>query len=92
MECHDARTLMLFARSSEAVDAAEKAALQQHLDGCPDCAARAQAERHADEALTKLMQDVPVPADLKGKLLKRLADDRPAKPWRWLASAAAVAC
>jgi hypothetical protein len=88
MECHDARILLTFVeRKSEAVDAAERAALQQHLDLCPDCAARAHAERQADEALGKLMLDVPVPADLQGKLLKRLAQQRPSKAWRWAAAA-----
>ncbi len=91
MECHDARILLTFAqRRCEKLDASEHAALQQHVDGCPDCAARIQAEHQADAAIGRLMLDVPIPADLKGKVLKRLAEQRLGKPWRKPATVAAL--
>jgi hypothetical protein len=91
MECHDVRVLLTFAeRRCELLDAEERAALDQHLDKCPDCASISQAERQADQIIGQLMVDVPVPSNLKGKLKHRLAAERPRKPWRWIAAAAAV--
>jgi hypothetical protein len=92
MECHDARILLTFAqRKAEDLDPAERSALQQHLDKCPDCGMMAQADRQADATLAKLMQDVPVPADLRSKIMKRLAAERPARPWKAMAAAAFLA-
>jgi hypothetical protein len=91
MQCHDIRLLLAFTqRPCESVDAAEREAVAQHLKGCPDCAAFAQAERTLDDALGQVMRDVPAPADLKPKVLKRLAASRGRGRWKWSAAAAAV--
>jgi hypothetical protein len=82
MECHDVRLLMTFQRGCENLDAAEHAALQQHLEKCPECASLTQAEQRLDQALGQLMRDVPVPADLKQKVLHRLAAERGQSPWK----------
>jgi hypothetical protein len=91
MECHDVQQLLAFVnRPSEELDIGERDALRDHLEKCPDCHARLQADRRADEVFAPLMRDVSVPADLKGKILNRLSAERP-RPWKtWLAAAAAV--
>jgi hypothetical protein len=92
MECHDVRLLLAFTeRPCESVDAAERAAVAQHLNGCPDCAAFVQAERALDDALGQAMRDVPAPADLKPKVLKSLAASRGTGRWKWSAVAATAA-
>jgi hypothetical protein len=79
MECQDIRALLAFHdRPGDELDAAERAALAKHLESCPDCAAQAAAERSADQAIGKVMRDVPVPAEAKQQLLKRLADEKKA--------------
>lgn len=91
MECQDARLLLAFSeRRIEAVDAGASAAIVQHLSVCPDCAAFAQAERAADEALGQAMRDVAAPAELKAKILRRLAAGNRRAKWPWFAAAAAV--
>jgi hypothetical protein len=83
MECHDVQQLLAFVnRKSEDLDAAERAALREHLDKCPDCSARNQAEQRADETLGVLMRDVPVPAGLKQQVVKRLGAERGAARWK----------
>ena len=58
MECHDVRLLLTFSeRRCEQIDAAERNAVAQHLNGCHDCAAFAAAERAVDESLGQLMRD-----------------------------------
>ena len=91
MECHDIRLLLAFAqRSCEQLDAIEREAIAEHLHSCPDCAALAQAERHVDELLGQVMRDVPVPGDLKQKVMKRLTAQPRRVPWSGLAVAAAL--
>jgi Putative zinc-finger len=91
MECHDAQQLLAFVnRPSEELDAAERDALRDHVANCPDCSARLQADRRADEVFGPLMRNIAVPADLKEKVLQRLSAERP-RPWKpWVAAAAAV--
>ena len=92
MQCHEVRLLLAFTeRPCESVDAAEREAVAQHLKGCPDCTAYAQVERALDAALGRVMRDVPAPADLKPKVLKRLAASRGGLSWKWPAGAAAAA-
>lgn len=92
MECHDVRLLLAFTqRPCEAVDAAEREAVAQHLKGCPDCAAFAHVDRALDDVLGQAMRDVPAPSDLKAKVMKRLAASRGAGRWKWSAGAAAAA-
>jgi hypothetical protein len=64
------------------MDAIEQAAARQHLAACPECAALAQSERRVDEAIASAMRDVPVPADLQQKVLKRLSSQRARFPWK----------
>lgn len=92
MECHDARMLLNFAyRGCEELDATEGDALQQHLAQCPECAALVQADRQLDETIGQAMRAIAVPADLKQKVLTRLAVERPRLPWKRLSYAAAAA-
>ncbi|MSQ93396.1 MAG: hypothetical protein EXR98_02445 [Gemmataceae bacterium] len=92
MECQDVKQLLAFAdRKCAELDAPELDSLKQHLETCPTCAEAAQAERALDDAVGPVLRDVAVPADLKAKVLKRLAAERGAVPWkRVLAAAAAI--
>jgi hypothetical protein len=96
MDCKNARLLLEFVHPGSAeLDAAEAEALHQHLAECPDCAAQAREERRADEHLGRAMRDVPVPAGLRERLLKRLTVERDRWYRRWIvrgvAAVAAVA-
>ncbi len=83
MECHDVQQLLAFVnRKSEDLDAAERDAIREHLDKCPDCSARADAEQRADETLGVVMRDVSVPAGLKQRVLNRLTAERGAARWK----------
>jgi hypothetical protein len=93
MECQDLRQLLAFLeRKSEELDAEEHAALQKHLDACPDCAALAAQDRSADQAIGLALRNVAVPAGLKQHVLQRLAAERgtPWKRWAFAAAAAVV--
>jgi hypothetical protein len=77
MDCNTARLLLEFARRRAAeLDAAERAALDNHLLHCRSCAALAGAERRADEALGRAMRAVEVPPGLKKMILDRAAAAR----------------
>jgi hypothetical protein len=77
MDCKSARLLAEFFRLHGAeLEPAEAQALQHHLHDCPDCAILARAELEADLHLGRAMRDVPIPADLQGRLLKRLSAAR----------------
>jgi hypothetical protein len=76
MECKAVRLLLPFLPPHAELDAGDAAAVRDHLDGCPDCAALAQTERHVDERLGQAMRAVPVPPDAKDRLLRRLAAER----------------
>jgi hypothetical protein len=81
MDCATARLLLeCSGRHAAELDAAEAEALERHLAGCADCAARAGAERHCDEALGRAMRQVEVPPGLRRQLLDRLEKDR--AQWR----------
>ena len=85
MNCQDVHQLLAFAdRKAEELDQPERDALKQHLEKCPDCAEQSLAERRADALVGAAMRDVPVPADLKQKVLKRLAAERGGVPWKWM--------
>jgi hypothetical protein len=77
------------------LEVGEAAALESHLHACPDCAAVARAARSADEVLGRALRDVPVPADLRTRLLAHLDAERDARyrrrSQRWLGAAAAAA-
>ncbi len=77
MDCKTARLLLEFDRPRAGeTDAAETAALEQHLAGCPECDSLARAERGVDRAFARAVQAVEVPAGLRGRLLERLERDR----------------
>jgi hypothetical protein len=81
--------LALQRRGGDAIDPTERAALQQHLDACPDCTALAHSEDAIDDALGTAMRAVTVPAALKQRVLTRLALTQPRR-WPRVAAAAAV--
>jgi anti-sigma factor (TIGR02949 family) len=89
MECHEVRVLLALTRRGDAIDPTERAALQQHLDACPDCAAHSQSEQVVDAALGSAMRAVAVPAGLQARLLTRLTASRPRR-WPKVAAAAAA--
>ena len=92
MDCKNARLLLEFARPGGAeLDGADAAALNQHLAECPDCAAQAHEEQRADEHLARAMRDVPIPAGLSDRLLKRLTIERDAWYRRWIVRCVAAA-
>lgn len=73
MDCKSARLLLDFARPHACeLEAEEAAALESHLDHCPDCHSQARNERQLDECLGKAMRQVEVPAGLRDQLLARL--------------------
>ena len=94
MDCNTARMLLEFHRPHPAeLDEQEADALESHLHDCRECAQTARMEREADEHLGRVIKEVPVPADLRERVLKRLAMDR--RSWlrrhvRVWAAAAAV--
>src|SRR6267142_1662781 len=93
MDCNHARLLLTFARDHADLDQSEADGLEEHLGQCPECAAAFAAEQRADAALAKAMNDVPVPAGLKERLLAKLAK-LPRTRWswrRWIVSTAAAA-
>jgi hypothetical protein len=91
MECQHVQQLLAFVdRKCEELDASDRDAVRHHLENCPTCAELAQAERHADDTLGALLRDVPVPADLKQKVMNRLAAERGGVPWKSGLAAAAV--
>ena len=90
MECHDIRLLLAFTRpGSDAIDKAERAAVEQHLEGCPDCAALVRSEEAINGAIGAAVRKVPIPAGLKARVLAKVAAARP-RPWGQIAAAAAV--
>jgi hypothetical protein len=89
MDCTSVRWLVTLTRSDE-LDEAERQAVSAHLSGCSECSALAEAHNRLDDALATAMHRVPVPADLKGRILERLARARRPRPWRWAAAAAAL--
>lgn len=92
MDCKAARLLLEFSRPAPAeLEAGEADALASHLADCPDCDAVHQAESAIDARIGRAMRDVPVPADLRGKLLARLATDKDVWYRRRLLRVAAVA-
>lgn len=77
MDCRSARLLLDFARPQACeLEAEEAAALESHLDHCPDCHSQARNERQLDDSFGKAMRQVEVPAGLREQLLARLESAR----------------
>jgi hypothetical protein len=92
MDCKTARLLFDFARPQAGeLDAAELAAFEQHLAGCPECDTLARAERGVEFAFAKAMRAVEVPAGLRNRLMERLDRERGDVYLRWFGNAGRVA-
>ena len=92
MDCQSVRALLAYyQRTAEGMDAADREAIRQHLDACPECGPLAHAEQQTDQVLGAAMRAVAVPLGLKGRILDTLAKQpRPILSWRAAAVAAAV--
>jgi hypothetical protein len=92
MDCRTARNLMLYSRvGASELDVPEQQLLDAHLAGCPECDAALRCERHVDAHLGKVMREVPIPANLRKRLLTQLAQNREEWYRRWLARGMRVA-
>jgi len=77
MDCKTARLLLPFLRPlAPELSPTDAEDLRDHLAGCPECGALAAAEHRVDARLGQAVRDVPVPADLPARLLKRLDAER----------------
>lgn len=81
MDCTHVRLLLWFARKPEQdLDADDLGGLQEHLALCEECGRLAQQQRRFDEILGQKIRQVDVPADLKGRIDRRLIA---AARWGW---------
>lgn len=77
MDCSTARMLAtFFGRQGSELAPEDAAALDTHLASCSNCADAIRFERAFDDRVGKAMLAVPVPANLKAKLLDGIAADR----------------
>ncbi len=95
MDCETARTLLVFSRpSGRELSGDEATVLEGHLTECSDCARQVQREQQLDAWLAPAMQAVPVPIDLRSRILGKLVVPKPvpaSRRWaRPLAFAAAA--
>src|SRR5262245_20415285 len=65
-----------FGREGSELAPEDAADLNAHVSACPGCAATIRFERAFDDRVAKAMLAVPVPANLKAKLLDGVAADR----------------
>lgn len=80
MDCNTASMLAtFFGRGGTELAADDAAALNAHLATCPQCAASIQRERAFDDRIAKAMLAVPVPSNLKAKLLDQATTQTTAK-------------
>jgi len=86
MDCTNARLLLTFVRSGE-IDLPDREDLDNHLTSCSECAVSARAESRFDDALETAMPRVAIPAGLKDRILRTLANQRKPRPWPWVAAA-----
>src|SRR5262245_18752627 len=79
MDCKTARLLLHFDRpGTPDLAGADADDLRRHLAECPECRPAADAERRADVKIGRAVRDVPVPEDLRARLVSRLKKDRSA--------------
>lgn len=77
MDCNTARMLStFFGRQGSELAPEDASALEAHIASCPGCAGAVQFERAFDDRVAKAMLAVPIPANLKTKLLDGIAADR----------------
>jgi hypothetical protein len=77
MDCRTARILLEFSRPLAAdLDPSEVEHLQEHLADCPDCRPLAQHERQFDAQVGQAIRAVPLPEDLRDRLLVKLQQER----------------
>jgi hypothetical protein len=77
MDCKTARLLLAFARPTcSELEACAVEALDDHLAQCTACEALARAEHHFERRLGLAVRDVPLPPDLRQRLLTRLQAER----------------
>jgi len=77
MDCKTARLLLDFARPLAAeLEEGDGDALASHLADCSDCAAVRRTEQRFDEPIGRAMRDVPVPSELRDRIVHRLAAQR----------------
>lgn len=76
MDCSTARALLPYRRTPSELDADAADDLARHLAGCPACAAEAESDRAFDAGVAKAMLAVPVPADLKSRVLATVAREQ----------------
>src|SRR5438067_12562390 len=65
-----------FGRQGSELAPEDAAALDTHLSGCPACAEAVRFERAYDDRVAKAMLAVPVPVNLRAKLLDGIAAER----------------
>jgi hypothetical protein len=77
MDCKTARQFLTFLRPAvQELEDGEEGVLREHLSECLECAALAQAERREQEWLGQAMRAVPIPVDLRDRLMMRLGRER----------------
>jgi hypothetical protein len=77
VDCSTARMLITsFGRQGSELAPEDAADLNAHLAGCPKCADAVRFERAFDDRVATAMLAVPVPANLKAKLLDGIAAQR----------------
>jgi hypothetical protein len=73
MDCRTARLLLDFARPRlPELPADDADALEAHLASCPECESLARAERETDARLGAAMRAVPIPEELRQRILAGL--------------------
>src|SRR5437588_2635961 len=93
MDCNLARRLLPFSRRGALdLDAADMAALDRHLKGCPSCAAAGSADHSFDALIARAMRDVGVPAGLPARVGAALRTARVAYYRRLAVRGLAVGC
>lgn len=95
MQCRDAQFYLRLRRhAGDELGAEVTADLDRHLAGCPACAADARTSAAFDRAVTSAMLAVPIPPNLREKLLTQAAAHRGGvirrKVYRYAAIAASL--
>jgi hypothetical protein len=85
MDCNTAR-LLLFIHHPGTVDSDtdELRAVEDHVSACSDCRVVATAEQAIETHIARAMRDVSVPADLRGRLSERIAEEARLRRRRFL--------